>query len=35
LTAAVEREIARNMLPGTAALAAFAEGENRAALAAR
>ena len=35
LTAAVEREIAENMLPGIAALAAFAEGEYRAALAAR
>jgi hypothetical protein len=35
LTAAVEREIARNMLPGIAALAALAEGEERAALAAR
>ena len=35
LTAAVEREIARNMLPGIAALAALAEGEERAAVAAR
>ena len=35
LMAAVEREIARNMLPGIAALAALAEGEERAALAAR
>jgi hypothetical protein len=35
LTAAVEREIARDMLPGIAALAALAEGEERAALAAR
>jgi len=35
LTAAVEREIAQNMLPGIAALAALAEGEERAALAAR
>ena len=35
LTAAVEREIAKNMLPGIAALAALAEGEERAALAAR
>jgi hypothetical protein len=35
LTASVEREIARNMLPGIAALAALAEGEERAALAAR
>ena len=35
LTTAVEREIARNMLPGIAALAALAEGEERVALAAR
>ena len=35
LTAAVEREIARNLLPGIAALAALAEGQERAALAAR
>ena len=35
LTATVEREIARNMPPGIAALAALAEGEERAALAAR
>ena len=35
VTAAVEREIARNMLPGIAALAALAEGQERAALAAR
>lgn len=35
LTAAVEREIAEHMLPGIAALAALAEGEERAALAAR
>jgi len=35
VTAAVEREIARNMLPGIAALAALAEGEERAAMAAR
>ena len=33
--AAVEREIARNTLPGIAALAALTEGEERAALAAR
>ena len=31
----VEREIAENMLPGIAALAALAEGLERAALAAR
>jgi len=35
LTAVVEREIAEHMLPGVAALAALAEGEERAALAAR
>jgi hypothetical protein len=35
LTAAVEREIAKNMLPGIAALAALAEGEECAAMAAR
>jgi len=35
LTAAVEHEIARNLLPGIAALAALAEGQERAALAAR
>lgn len=35
LTAAVEREITNNMLPGIAALAALSEGEERAALAAR
>ena len=35
LTAAVEREIAKNMLPGIASLAALAGGEELAALAAR